>query len=63
MTNILLVEDSRISRETIESRIARSPDYLLIASIENAANAAPEISAASTTAAASIGSTRGRAAS
>ena len=39
MTNILLVEDSRISRETIESRIARSPDYLLIASIENAANA------------------------
>jgi DNA-binding NarL/FixJ family response regulator len=39
MTNILLVEDSRISRETIGSRIARSPDYLLLASIENAANA------------------------
>jgi DNA-binding NarL/FixJ family response regulator len=39
MTNILLVEDSKISRETIESRIARSPDFLLLASIENAANA------------------------
>ena len=39
MTNILLVEDSRISRETIASRIACSPDYLLLASIENAANA------------------------
>jgi hypothetical protein len=39
MTNILLVEDSKISRETIESHIARSPDYLLLASIENAANA------------------------
>jgi DNA-binding NarL/FixJ family response regulator len=39
MINILLVEDSKISRETIESRIARSPDCLLLASIENAANA------------------------
>jgi DNA-binding NarL/FixJ family response regulator len=39
MTNILLVEDSKISRETIESRISRSPNYLLLASIENAANA------------------------
>jgi DNA-binding NarL/FixJ family response regulator len=39
MTNILLVEDSRISRETIESRIAGSQDFLLLASIENAANA------------------------
>jgi DNA-binding NarL/FixJ family response regulator len=39
MTNLLLVEDSKISRETIESHIARSPDFLLLASIENAANA------------------------
>lgn len=39
MTKILLVEDSRISRETLESRLARSPDYLLLAAIENAANA------------------------
>jgi DNA-binding NarL/FixJ family response regulator len=39
MINVLLVEDSKISRETIESRIARSPDCLLLASIENAANA------------------------
>jgi len=39
MINILLVEDSKISREAIESHIARSSDYLLIASIENAANA------------------------
>lgn len=39
MTNVLLVEDSKISRETIESHLARSADYLLLASIENAANA------------------------
>lgn len=39
MTNVLLVEDSRISREAVESRIALSRDCLLIASIENAANA------------------------
>ena len=39
MTKVLLVEDSRISRETIENRIACSEDYLLVASIENAANA------------------------
>jgi len=39
MTNVLLVEDSKISRETIESRLARSPDFLLLAAIENAANA------------------------
>jgi DNA-binding NarL/FixJ family response regulator len=39
MIKCLLVEDSKISRETIESRISRSPDYLLLASIENAANA------------------------
>lgn len=39
MTNILLVEDSKISREALERRILPSPDYLLIASIENAANA------------------------
>jgi len=39
MTNILLVEDSKISREAVASRIALSDRYLLIASIENAANA------------------------
>jgi DNA-binding NarL/FixJ family response regulator len=39
MTNVLLVEDSKISRETIESHLSRSPDYLLLAAIENAANA------------------------
>ena len=39
MVNVLLVEDSRISRENVESHIALSEDYLLIASIKNAANA------------------------
>lgn len=39
MVNVLIVEDSRISRETFERRLAESPDYLVIASIENAANA------------------------
>jgi DNA-binding NarL/FixJ family response regulator len=39
MTNVLVVEDSKISRETVEGHLALSQDYLLIASIENAANA------------------------
>jgi DNA-binding NarL/FixJ family response regulator len=39
VVNVLLVEDSRISRETIESHLDHSTDYLLLSSIENAANA------------------------
>lgn len=39
MTNILLVEDSKISREAIAQRINLSQEFLLIAAIENAANA------------------------
>lgn len=39
MINVLVVEDSKISREAVESHLALSRDYLLIASIENAANA------------------------
>lgn len=39
MTNVLLVEDSRISRMAIESGIVASDRYRLVASIENAANA------------------------
>ena len=39
MVNVLLVEDSKITRDMVESYITGSPDYLLIASLENAANA------------------------
>lgn len=39
MVNVLLVEDSKITRDMVESYIAMSQDYLLIASLENAANA------------------------
>lgn len=39
MVNVLLVEDSKITRDMVESYIARSQDYLLIAALENAANA------------------------
>ena len=39
MINVLIVEDSKISRENVQSRLALSQDYLVIASIENAANA------------------------
>lgn len=39
MTNVLIVEDSRISRESFERQLAASPEYVVIASIENAANA------------------------
>jgi Response regulator containing a CheY-like receiver domain and an HTH DNA-binding domain len=39
MINVLLVEDSRITRELIENRIASSDNYVVTASIENAANA------------------------
>ena len=39
MVNVLIVEDSRVSREAFERTLSTSPDYLVIASIENAANA------------------------
>jgi len=39
MNRVLIVDDSRIIRSIIESRIALSPDFELTASIENAANA------------------------
>ena len=39
MVNVLIVEDSRISRDAFERQIQNTPDYTVIASIENAANA------------------------
>ena len=39
MIQVLVVEDSRITRDAIESQIAKSERYVLYASIENAANA------------------------
>ena len=39
MVNVLIVEDSSVSREAFERTLSTSPDYLVIASIENAANA------------------------
>ena len=39
MINVLIVEDSRISRESFERQLASSPEYSVAASIENAANA------------------------
>ncbi len=39
MVNVLIVEDSRISREVFERRLAAEPGYFVVASIENAANA------------------------
>lgn len=39
MVNVLIVEDSIVSRESFERQLATSPDYYVIASIENAANA------------------------
>lgn len=39
MVNVLIVEDSRVSREAFERELASSPEYFLVASIENAANA------------------------
>ena len=39
MINVLIVEDSKISREAFERQLESSPDYFVIASIENAANA------------------------
>jgi len=39
MTNVLLVEDSRIIRDLVESYIAKSQGYKLLTSLANAANA------------------------
>ncbi len=39
MINVLIVEDSRISREMFERQLAAMPEYRVAASIENAANA------------------------
>lgn len=39
MIHVLIVEDSRVMRETLERQISASQNYLVIASIENAANA------------------------
>jgi len=39
MHNVLLVEDSKITRDMVESLITGSQEYLLIAVLENAANA------------------------
>ena len=39
MINVLIVEDSRVSREAFERVLSASTDYVVIASIENAANA------------------------
>ena len=39
MINVLIVEDSRITREAFERQLAAMPDYCVAASIENAANA------------------------
>ena len=39
MIRVLLVEDSRITREALENQISLSSDYILTAAIENAANA------------------------
>ena len=39
MVNVLIVEDSRVSRESFERQLEAMPDYFVVASIENAANA------------------------
>ena len=39
MVNVLIVEDSRISRESFERQLAASPYFIVLAAIENAANA------------------------
>lgn len=39
MTNILIVEDSRITRNAIERKLGLNPEYRVLASIEDAANA------------------------
>ena len=37
--NVLIVEDSRVSREAFERKITSFPEYAVVTSIENAANA------------------------
>ena len=39
MVGVLLVEDSKITRDMVESYLAGSQDYLIIAALQNAANA------------------------
>ena len=39
MVNVMIVEDSRVSRESFERQLTASQEYFVIASIENAANA------------------------
>ena len=39
MVNVLLVEDSKITHDMVERYIAQSEDYVLVASLVNAANA------------------------
>ena len=39
MIQVLVVEDSRITRDAIENHIAKSEKYVLYASIEKGANA------------------------
>ena len=39
MTNVLIVEDSRVSREAFERTLSADPEYNVVAAIENAANA------------------------
>ena len=39
MINVLLVEDSKIARDMMVNNIAKSEDYELVATLENAANA------------------------
>ena len=39
MTKVLIVDDSRVSREAFERTLSADPGYLVVAAIENAANA------------------------
>ena len=39
MIYTLIVEDSRVTREALERQLSDAPDYMVMASIENAANA------------------------
>ena len=39
MVNVLIVEDSRVSREAFERKLSSDPEYSVVAAIENAANA------------------------
>ena len=39
MTKVLIVDDSRVSREAFERTLSADPGYQVVAAIENAANA------------------------